>query len=82
MQTSKITEVTIYETPDGGHTVYARHPGSSHRKLHGQSEQTKVEQAQLEQQRRWIDIFQERKNNPELDRLCQQVEIMYELSRR
>ena len=81
MQTSKITEVTIYETPDGGHTVYARRPGSSHRELHGQSEQLQVERAQLEQQRRWIDIFQERKNNPELDRLCEQLEIMYELSR-
>ena len=81
MQTSKITEVTIYETPDGGHTVYARRSGSSHRELHGQSEQLQLEQDQLEQQRRWIDIFQERKNNLELDRLCEQVEIMYELSR-
>jgi hypothetical protein len=81
MQSSKITEVTIYESPDGGHTVYARRPGSAIKELHSQSDELQMELAELEQQKRWINIFQERKNNAELDRLCQQVEIIYELSR-
>jgi len=81
MQASKITEVTIYESPDGGHTVYARRPGSTHRELYSRSEEKQLELAELEQQKRWVDIFQQRKNNAELDRLCEQVEIMYELSR-
>ena len=81
MQSSKITEVTIYESPDGGHTVYARRPGSTQRELHSLSEERQLELAELEQQKRWIDIFQERRNNAELDRLCEQIEIMYALSR-
>jgi hypothetical protein len=81
MNVSKITEVLIYESPDGGHTVYARRPGSSERVLHHQSAEKQLELAELAQQKRWVDILQERKNNPELDRLCEQVEILYELAK-
>ena len=81
MQVSKITEVTIFESPDGGRTVYARQPGSAQRTLHSQDPELQQELAELESQKRWVDIFQARQNNPELDRLCEQVEIMYELGR-
>ena len=81
MTVSKITEVVIYESPDGGHTVYARRPGSAQRELHSRSEEKQLELAELEQQKRWVDIFQERKNNPELDIMCEQVEMFYELGR-
>ena len=37
---------------------------------------------ELEQQKRWVDIFQARVDNPELNRLCEQVEILYELGRK
>jgi hypothetical protein len=82
MQASKITEVTIFESPDGGRTVYARRPGSSERTLHWQDPMLQQELEELEQQKRWVDIFQARRDNPELNRLCEQVEIMYELGRR
>ncbi len=36
----------------------------------------------LEQQKRWVDIFSARRDNAELDHLCEQVEIMYELRRK
>ena len=36
MMVSKITEVTIFESPDGGRTVYARQPGDKSRSLHYQ----------------------------------------------
>jgi hypothetical protein len=81
MQVSKITEVTIFESPDGGRTVYARQPGNHNRQLHSQDPELQRELAELEQQKRWVDIFQARQNNPELDRLCEQVEILYELGR-
>ena len=81
MQVSKITEVTIFESPDGGRTVYARNPGSKDRTLHWQDPNLQQELAELEQQKRWVDIFQARHNNAELNRLCEQVEIMYELGR-
>lgn len=82
MQVNKITEVTIFESPDGGRTVYARRPGTTHRELHYQDPELQRELAELESQKRWVDIFQARRHNVELDRLCEQVEILYELVRR
>jgi hypothetical protein len=82
MQVSKITELTVFESPDGGRTVYTRKPGSTHRELHWQDPNLQRELAELEQQKRWVDIFSARRDNVELDRLCEQVEIMYELGRK
>ena len=82
MQVSKITEVTIFESPDGGRTVYARQPGNKERTLHWQDPNVQQELAELEQQKRWVNIFQAREGNPELDRLCEQVEILYELGKK
>lgn len=79
MQVSKITEVTIFESPDGGRTVYARSPGEQHRKLHHQDPELQRELEELESQKRWVDIFQARRDNAELNALCEQVEILYEL---
>lgn len=81
MEVSKITEVTIFESPDGGRTVYARRPGIKERELHWQDPMLQQELEELEKQKRWVDIFQARRDNAELDRLCEQVEIMYELGR-
>jgi len=82
MAADKITEVTIYESPDGGRTVYARRPGSSKRELYSQDPELQLELAELEREKRWVDIFGARKSNAELDRLCEQIEILYELSRK
>ena len=82
MAADKITEVTIFESPDGGRTVYARRPGSSKRELYSQDPKLQMELAELEREKRWVDIFGARKSNAELDRLCEQVEILYELSRK
>ena len=81
MMVNKITEVTIFESPDGGRTVYARQPGSTHRELYSQDPALQQELKELESQKRWVDIFQARHAYPELDHLCEQVEILYELSR-
>lgn len=81
MMVNKITEVTIFESPDGGRTVYARKPGSLHRELYSQDPALQQELKDLEKSKRWVEIFQTRRNNPELDHLCEQVEILYELGR-
>jgi len=81
MMVNKITEVTIFESPDGGRTVYARRPGESNRELYSQDPTLQQEIKELESQKRWVDIFQARQDNPELDHLCEQVEILYELAR-
>ena len=82
MMVSKITELTVFESPDGGRTVYARRPGETKRELHWQDPNLQQEIKELESQKRWVDIFQARQDNTELDHLCEQVEILYELSRR
>ena len=82
MTVSKITEVTVFESPDGGRTVYARRPGSTVRQLHYQDPNLIKELAELEQQKRWQEIFSARDTNTELDHLCEQVEILYELSKK
>lgn len=81
MTVSKITEVTIYETPDGGRTVYTRRPGSTHREISLQDPLLEKERAELKQQERWQHILHARATNPELNRLCEQVELLYELSK-
>lgn len=81
METGKITEVTIFESPDGGRTVYARRPGSTQRSLYSQDSNLQLELVELEREKRWVDIFGARKSNPELDHLCEQVEIFYELGK-
>jgi len=79
---SKITELTVFESPDGGRTVYARRPGSTVRELHRQDPELQRELEELEQQKRWVDIFSARRDNPELNNLCEKIEIFYELSKK
>ena len=81
MATDKITEVTIYESPDGGRTVYARRPGSAVSQLYSQDPNLQLELEELEREKRWVDIFGARKTNAELNRLCEQVEILYQLGK-
>jgi hypothetical protein len=82
MMVSKITEVTIFESPDGGRTVYARQPGSNARSLHYQDPKLKQELEDLENKRRWAEIFESRHNSAALDELCNKVEVLYELSKK
>ena len=82
MMVGKITEVTIFESPDGGRTVYARRPGDTARKLHSQDPALQQELKDLEKSKRWVEILQARQDNPELDQLCEQVEILYELQKK
>jgi hypothetical protein len=79
MMVSKITELTVFESPDGGRTVYARKPGDSRRELHYQDPKLQQELRDLESQRRWVEIFQARRDNAELNDLCEKVELLYEL---
>ena len=81
MEVSKITEVTIYESPDGGRTVYARRPGQVHRELHLRSPDLEQELAELRNQERWQQIHALRATNAEINRLCEQAEILYELTK-
>jgi hypothetical protein len=66
---SKITELTIYESPDGKRTVYVRVPRHDHCEKSTEYE-------------RWLNIFNTRRDNLALDELCNQIEMIYELSKK
>mgnify|MGYP006116283763 FL=1 len=82
MMVSKITEVTIFESPDGGRTVYARQSGSQNRSLHYQDPKLQQELAELERKRKWAEIFESRLGNTALEDLCNKIEVLYELSKK
>jgi len=71
----------IYESPDGGRTVYAREAGSSKKTMIGKSYTAQ----QLEQKEKddelWEDIRDTAKSNKALQKLLDDVIIMYHLIR-
>lgn len=69
----------IYETPDGGETVYAREMGSSERILIGQSYKALSLQEQLEQDKLWGEIRRMAKTNPALQAEMDRVIMLYYL---
>ena len=81
MMVNKITELTVFESPDGGRTVYARRPGQATRELYSRDPKLEKEIAEIESQRRWMDIFNARQGNVALDQICEQAEVLYELSK-
>jgi hypothetical protein len=82
MTINKITEVTIFESPDGGRTVYARRPGSHLKELYSRDPKLVEQDIELQQQERWQFILAARKTNSEINKLCEQAEILYELSKK
>ena len=78
---SKITEVTIYESPDGGRTVYSRKSGdaSGMRQLHSVSTELETEMARLRQEERWMEIFHAAERSPALQEAIDRVMVIYEL---
>ena len=82
MTIDKITEVTIFESPDGGRTVYARRPGSRIKELYSRDPKLVEEDIELRQQERWQFILAARQSNPAINELCERAEVLYELSKK
>ena len=68
----------IFESPDGGHTVYVRSPGSNVRELY------RVDQyiAERKQEIKFREILELSKTDPELAELIEKLEVLYELKRK
>lgn len=70
----------VYESPDGGNTVYRREIGSTDRELHSISvEQHRCNQ-QTEKETLWQKIIQSGDTNPALQKALEQARLIYELS--
>lgn len=81
MIVDKITEAVIYESPDGGQTVYVRKPGEKQRELHWQSEEKKTLIKTLEEDKLWGDIRRAARTNPTLQRALDEAILIYNLSK-
>lgn len=81
MIVNKITEAVIYESPDGGETIYVRESGSSHRQLHTQSAEARNLRTQLAETQLWKDIREAARTNPTLQRALDEAVLIYKLSK-
>lgn len=69
----------IFESPDGGQTVYRRQLGQTQRELHSISEEKHKWDQQLEEEMLWTKIVQTAKNNPTLQEALDRARVIYEL---
>jgi hypothetical protein len=81
MMVSKITEAVIYESPDGGETIYVRESGSSQRQLHVESPRAVSLHEQIKENQLWGQIRRAAKTNPTLQRVLEEAVLIYTLSK-
>jgi hypothetical protein len=83
MIVSKITEAVIYESPDGGETIYVRKSGESPsmRQLHSESETAKALRKKVHDDKLWAEIRQAAVSNPTLQRILDEAVMVYNLSK-
>jgi hypothetical protein len=81
MIVNKITEAVIYESPDGGETVYVREFGGEQRQLHIQSPRAISIIDQLAEDKLWGDIRRTAKTNPALKHALDEAVLIYTLSK-
>jgi hypothetical protein len=74
-----VEEITIFESPDGGKTVYSRKSGSSDRTLVSKDPQLVLQEEEAAKWVKWKDILREAKDNPTLTDAIERVEILYAL---
>ena len=81
MIVNKITEAVIYESPDGGETVYVREFGGEQRQLHVQSPRSISLKEQLAEDKLWGNIRRAAKTNPTLKQALDEAILIYTLSK-
>lgn len=69
----------IFESPDGGETVYVRQPGSVERTLYSVSPRKQKLEEQLRHSKLWGDIHRAAQNDPVLKNMLDQIEVYHRL---
>jgi len=67
----------IYESPDGGHTVYRRRIGDKDRELVSEDEYVAHQLARIE----WLEIFDRKDSNPTLQASIDRVILVHRLTK-
>lgn len=74
---NKIEQLTIFESPDGGKTIYSRKSGQDHtQRVCMQEDPDKIWR---ERWLEWRDILEASKTNPGLADLINKAEVFYKL---
>jgi hypothetical protein len=71
----------IYESPDGGETVYAREAGSTNREMIGQSTKAKSLLEKMQEDKLWGEIRRAAKQDIILQNMLNEVEVYFRLKK-
>ena len=74
-----IEEITIFESPDGGKTVYSRKSGETDRTLVWEDPEAKKEKLFQQRWVEWRDILKAGDDHPGLADLIEKTELFYKL---
>lgn len=77
MKDSSLEIGYIYESPDGGHTVYRRKIGETTKELVSEDEHVHNVRAKRE----WLDIFDRKDSNPTLQAAVDRVILVHRLTK-
>ena len=72
-------ETYIYESPDGGDTVYRRRFGDIQRELHSISDKKRSQIDNLKKDKLWGDIHRAAQSDPVLKDMLDRVEVYHRL---
>jgi hypothetical protein len=70
-------ETYIYESPDGGDTVYRRRFGDVQRELHSISDKKRDLLDELKKKKLWGDIHRAAQSDPVLKEMLDQIEVYH-----
>ena len=77
----QISSYDVYESPDGGLTIYKRKAGTTERVLHHVAPELQHKIEFERQRNKWMNIFDTAERTPALQEAIDRVIILYELSR-
>ncbi len=72
----------VYESPDGGDTIYRRRPGQTQRELYKVSERRQQQDIAQARWLIWENIIAAGDSNPALQDALDRARVIYELSKK
>ena len=81
MGTLKPNVSYVYESPDGGDTVYAREAGKTERVMIGQNTRAKGVIEQIQEDKLWGEIRRMATTDPAMSELLDRVKVYYQLKK-